>query len=157
MKKREILSLYRLLKTINYRGVKFNYGIARNIQILEPYYTSMMFSIKRNEEYERFESKRIELNEKFAQKDGEDNAILKNNQYQIADKKGFDTAMNALEKKYKVTIDEQHKKEREFNKTLDDEEVVELFKIDLGDFPVEIKTQEMSKLIILVKDDNEAI
>lgn len=118
MTNEELLTLSQGIKNISeLKGQKFGYIIARNVKLLSP-------------ELKKFDDARIALAESYSKK-LDNKPVMKDNQYDIENKEGFD---------------------QEYKKLLQEKVEVNLFKLDLADVPEEITSGQMVGITLLIKE-----
>ena len=152
MKNREILELNQALSSLNLKGFKFSYGVAKNIALLKTEIESLQKTMVASEPFKEYEQARIALAEKYSKKDESGNPIVKGNEYEIADREVFDKELIKLQTTHKVAIEERQKQIDDFNKLLEEEAKVELYKIKLEDVPEDITTEEMTAIYVLIEE-----
>lgn len=159
MKNKEILDLSNSLSSIkNLKGAKFNYAIARNINILKPLVESLKSAISPRDNFEEYEKLRIALCEKHAKKDDKGNAetaimnpMTGQTKYVLEDEAAFEKELKKLDEKHKETLEEREKQEEEFKKLLEEETPVELHKISLSEIPEDITTVQMNGIYQIIE------
>lgn len=156
MTKQEIINLYNNLNTLgDLRGVKFSYGVARNIQKLKQEVDAFQLVSKPSEEYSVFDNERIELAKSHSKKDDKGEPVVVGNEFQIEDEKKFNKELDALRKKHKSAIEAREKQIEEVTALLEEESTVELHKIKIEDVPEDITTAQMSAIFSLIEyEDN---
>lgn len=153
----EILTLHSSLRKLgNFRGVKFAYGVSKNISILEREVRSLTEAMKPSPEFSKFEEERVALAKKHAKKDenGKEMTIIDGDitRYVMENEAKFNKEFEVLKKKHKKAIDERKKQSEEFNELLKTESEIDLFKISLEDVPSEISVAEMEIIKDIVKE-----
>lgn len=94
-----------------------------------------------SEEFKKFESDRVQLIKKYAEKDSNGELVFvdaEKTSVKIIDRDGLKSEFDKLLEDYKVTVDEQESKEKEFNKLLDTEVDVDVVTIPISLFPQEL-------------------
>lgn len=153
MKNDKLVELYRgLISLNNLVGVKVNYAILKNINILKPEIEILDKSIEFSPEYKKYDEARIELCEKYAKKNKLGESIISNNQYEIEDIKSFDKDSDALKKANKTVIDNRTTQLEEYKKLLDSDNQIVLYKISINDIPENITTSQMNILYHIITD-----
>lgn len=149
---RDIIGLYNTLESLNYKGVKFAYTIARNIKSLKPLMESMDKALAIPKEFIEYDKQRVDLARKFSDKDENGKPKVDKNNFVIKDVETFDKEINALQEKYKDVIDARQKQLDEY-KVLQDEEVeVEVFAIPQMLLPEDITTKELTAIFPIVEE-----
>ncbi len=157
MKNKDLFELFNSLSSlVGLEGVKFNYGVARNINILKPEVMSLQEALKTSEEFNKFDNERVELAKKYAKKDETGKPVLvtvdKNTQYVIEDQKKFDKELEELKETHKVAFEAREKQLKDFEVLLDTENPIKLFKIKLSDVPEAIKTEQLNGIYNLIEE-----
>jgi len=134
------------------KGVKFNYGILKNINKIKPEIESLQESSKPTPEFQEFEKKRVELAKECAKKDDKDKPVIEGDQYQIEDRKAFDKKLDKMREESKVTIDAREKQIEEYNKMLDEEVSIDLYKIKLDVIPEDITSEQMNSISEIIEE-----
>lgn len=142
----------------NLKGAKFSYGIIKNTNILQKECKDIVAVVTTTDEYKAYDTKRLELCEKFARRDDK-GEIVKINQKEngtydydinINDPLWIE-AIETLKTENKSVIEEQDKKIDEYNAFLDAESAVEFHKIDINDVPDDINVELMSIIEVFIK------
>jgi hypothetical protein len=141
MKNKEIVQLFNDIRAFgNLNGVKFSYAIAKNFNILKPEIDII------NEVLKPFNEKHKELAEKFCKKEN-DRPVIVNDSYTFEGKNEeiFHKEFEDLKKKNKKLLDD-------YDKLLEEESTIKLFKIKLSEVPENISTKQMVSIIELVEE-----
>ena len=154
--KDKILSLYSSLGSLgSLQGVRFAYGIAKNISVLEREVKAIGETIKATPEFSKFENERLELVKKYAKKDKDGKLMTivddRVEKYVMEDEAKFNKEFESLKKKHPKTLDERKKQGEEYNELLKTESEIELFKINLDDVPKDISVAQMGIIKDLIK------
>lgn len=155
MTKNESVALFQSLNRLgNLKGVKFAYGVSRNISLLKPEVESLEKAVAVSEEYAEFEKKRIALVEKFAKKDEKGKFIMTGNNYEIEEgKQGeLDKEFEELKSDNEEVFSARLKQVEEYNELLKTESSVVLHKVSLADVPVDISVQQMFGISAIVDE-----
>ena len=151
--KQDILSLFNAIDQLGHlKGVKFTYGIARNINILKPEVESLQEAAKQSEDFTAYEKSRLEILEKYAEKDKDGKSVIKNNEYVISDRKSFDKAFKKLRSENKKTLDDRQVQLKEVEKLLKEESTIKFHKIKVDDVPEDITTAQMNSIFALIDE-----
>lgn len=134
-------------------GVKFAYALAKNKRLIVSELEIFDDLTKMSEEYAGYEKKRIELCEKYCQKDENGKAIMVKNEYTIKDRKKFDIEQGKLSKNNKKPIEDRKKQIKEFNEFLEKESSFTPFEIKMEDIPVNINSGEFDNIFELIEED----
>lgn len=162
MKNREIKEIYEQLQQVsgNMQGVRINYAISRTIRHLKPMAESLDEAIKPSDEYLEFEQKRVELMEKYCDRDDQGNPrkeiFGKSVQYSITQKLGqFQKALEALSKPYKKAITQREKQLADYAGLLDKqcEEPLKFHMISLDDVPETITRENFRRIEMLIQEE----
>ena len=159
MTKGEALVLFKNLNQLgNLNGVKFSYAIARNISLLKPELESLEKSMELPESFKKFDTERIELVEKYAEKDEngkpkKEKAENGSEQYVMGkEEKKFEKEFAILRTKHKEAVNLREKQIEEYTKLLTTDSQVGLYKIKLDDIPSEITARQMAGIYEIVED-----
>jgi hypothetical protein len=155
MTKNESVALYQSLNKLgNLKGVKFAYGVSRNISLLKPEIESLEKAVTVSEEYKEFENKRIALVEKFSKKDEKGKFVKVNNNYEIEEGKQeeLDKEFEALKAENQEVFDSRLKQIEEYNELLKTESTVVLYKVALSEVPTDISVQQMFGISAIVDE-----
>ena len=151
--KQDILTLFNAIDALGHlKGVKFTYGMAKNINILKPEVESLQEAAKGSDEFLAYEKSRGELLEKYAKKDEDNKSVIVNNEYVLEDQKGFDTEFNKLRKENKKVLDDRQTQIDEVDKLLKEETTIKLYKIKVDDIPEDITTKQMNSIFDLIEE-----
>ena len=157
--KGEALVLFKNLNQLgNLSGVKFTYAVARNINLLKTELESLEKSMELPENFKKFDSERIELVEKYAEKDenGKPKKEKTENgseQYVMGEnEKKFEKEFNTLKTKHKEAVSLREKQFEEYTKLLTTDSEVQLYKIKLDDIPKEITARQMAGIYAIVEE-----
>lgn len=150
--KRDLGNLYQgLLSVESLTGAKFSYAVARNIKLLEPEMESLKKAGSMSKDFADYEMKRIEIAEKYAYKD-DGKARIKDDKYEIEDKKSFEAELAALQKDNEKVIADRKHQLTEFKELLDSEIEIELFTIPAEYVPDSINTKQMADILPIIKE-----
>lgn len=152
MKYIEILNLADALSKINLPGVKFAYGISKNLNLLKPEVNALNEARKPSPEFGLYDKERVELAQKHAEKDEKGKTVTLNGQYQIVDQEAFDKEFKELQEKHKETLEKREVQMKEFNDLLDKEVEITLHKIKLEDVPQNITTAQMNSIYSIIEE-----
>src|SRR3990167_4660084 len=155
MKKLEILQLFRNLNTLGQlQGVKFAYGVSRNLSIIKPEIEALEKVSSPTPEFLEMDKGRIKLAEEYAEKDEKGKPKKKGNEYVIPEdkKEDFENAFEAFKIEHKELYDAREKQIEEYNALLQTESEVKLHKVNLADVPEKISVQQMHSISSFVED-----
>lgn len=152
MTNQEIVNLFEALNGINLKGVKFNYSVSKNIELLKKEINSFKESTKPSEEFAKYEKERTNLCVKHAEKDGKGKPIIENNEYKITNIEEFEKEIAELKEKNKEAIEARQAQLKEFEEFLTKENTITLFKIKVADIPADITTKQLTSIISLIEE-----
>lgn len=152
MTNKDKIRLYNSLSSLNVKGVKFNYAVAKNISILEKDIEAFKKVLEPKESYTTYDKERAELAIKHSKKDKDGNPEVKDKNYVIEDEAKFEKAFNTLKETHKEAIAEREAQVEEYNKLLDEDSSVELYMIPKEELSDDLSTQELLSVIQIVKD-----
>lgn len=148
---REVVALSNTLTELNYRGVKFAYTVARNLNSLKPIIKSMDAALKIPKEFTEYEKARVALGKEHADKDAAGNPKVEGSHFIISNMAKFDAELATLQGKHKAAIDARQTQLDEYAKLQDDEVEVELFPIAQNLLPNDISTKELNDMFVLIQ------
>jgi hypothetical protein len=151
MTKNNLFNLYTTLKAINVKGVKFNYAVAKNINLIEPEVKAFQKAGAPSPEFTAYEKERVELAKSHAKKDEKGRPLSKDNRYDIENQELFDTEFEALKETHKDAIDARNKQVEELNAILEEETKLDLFKVKQEDLSEELTTQQLTGIMDIVE------
>ena len=153
MTKQDVLEFYQNMNQLGeLKGVRFSYGIAKNLNILKPEIEALQKALEPTKEYQEFDVKRIELVKKYAKLDDKGEPITSRNEYILDDEKAFNKAFEVLKKENKELVDKRDKQIDEYQELLKTESTIELYKIKLADIPEIISAQQMYGISLIVEE-----
>ena len=159
MTKGEILMLFGNLNQLGgLNGVKFSYGVAKNLNILKPEIESLEKSLEMPEKFQEFERERIALVEKYTEKDEngkpkKETAANGAQQYVMGKEvKKFEKEFTDLKGKYKEAVGLRDKQIEEYTKLLTTDSEVKVYKVKLEDVPKEINARQMAGIYEIVQE-----
>lgn len=163
---RDIIGLYNTLESLDYKGVKFAYNIARNLSLLKPLMNSFDKALAIPKEFTEYEKARVELAKKHADKDEKGKpkteqisipGVMEKTHFVIKDMPAFEKELDELQEKHKGVIDARQKQLDEY-KALQDEEVeVEVISIPQMLLPADITTKELTSIFPLLEEDKSVV
>jgi len=129
-------------------SVKFSYFIAKNKVLIRDEIIALDKSRHSSPEYLEYDKKRLELARKYADKDQDGKAIIKDNQFVLTEKiDEFQTELEELKKIYFMAIEEQENKVKDFEELIERETDFIGLKINLNDIPDGIEPSILEVLI----------
>lgn len=157
MTNRELLELYTGLQAIKKLkgGVKYAYLVSRNLQNLKQVCVPLQESIAPPPEFRAFESQKLALGKKYAEKDERGRPKMKTDGGQVsvklADTEGFQSAYAELVEEHQATIDAYNEKLRAYEKLLDESaESVWTLKIPVDILPDDITPEQLEPILSLI-------
>lgn len=154
LKNSDVLSLDQALSTVgNLSGVKFSYAIAKNRNLVDVEVKALKEALKFSEKYTEFDTKRVELCKRLADKDEKGVAKMEANAFVIvANKEEFDKELETLRAEYKTEIDAREEQLKKFNEMLEEESSFVPHKIKLADLPAAITAAQTTALFNLIEE-----
>ena len=138
MKKGKLIELYyNLLNVKELKGLKFAYGIAKNIRIIKEEIKTIN---EATSDYQNYEKEKFELVKSHAKK--EDGKMI--GHYVMEDYDKFEKEIEKLKSKHKKAIDN-------YEEFLDTNCETKLWDIDFEDLPDDITAGQLEGIIDLVK------
>ena len=156
MTKLELLNLnVALTKLGNLSGVKFAYGVSKNLAILKPEMEALEKASAMTDEYKKFEEARIKIAEKYSKKDKDGKAIIKDNSYDIEEdkKEEMEKEFDILKKENEEVFNAREKQIMEYAELIKSESNVTLYKIALSDVPSNITVAQMASISSIVEEE----
>lgn len=136
------------------KGTKFAYAVLKNRKIVDAYAKKLQDdSLSPKKNFQKYEMARLKLAEKHAKKDGAGKPIINQNRYDIKDQAKFDKAIEKLQEKHKVAIEEREKQAKDFQLVLKQPANIELHLISSVDLPGELTANLLDGLSLLMTDD----
>ena len=154
MTKQKLVELYQNLKNLGeLKGVKFAYGVAKNIGIIQPEIEALQKAINPTEDFSLFEKERIELAKNHSKKDDKGNPIIENNQFIMEDTEKFSKEFEALKENHKEAIYKREKQTEDYNNLLKEEIEINLYKIKISDVPQDISAKQLEGIFGIIEND----
>jgi len=156
---RKVIAMNNVLRTLRdstvLNNVRLSYAIAKNIRYMEADIEVIKEVGKPDDEYMKFETARIKLNNDCAQKDSRKQPRIIDNRFVIDPEKQaiFDDGLVALQEEHKVAITAHDQKQKNLEKMLDDECTVDAYHIKLSWIPPTFKPGDIEVLMELIEDD----
>ena len=150
--------LFQGIKSVSeLKGVKFAYGMAKNRRLIEEESKILQEALKPSDKFQEYDKKRIEMCEKYADKDDKGKAKLEKNAYifSVENKKKFDKDIEGLRKEYKKEVDDRETQAAEFQKLMEKESDYKPFIIAYEDVPEDITSDQMNGIIDLIGSPKE--
>lgn len=156
MKRLKLVELFQGLQSVkNLKGVKFSYGVAKNINILKPEIEALQKSVEMTEEFQKYEEERIALARNHAVKDEKGVAMMKDGSFVIADMDAWKKDFKEFNEPYKEVIAKRDEQIKEYNKLLEEEVAVELYKIKMEDVPQDITTGQLEGIFPVIEENGK--
>jgi len=153
MTNQELLNLAKQLATLNLKGVKVNYAIAKNTDMIKNEFKFLEKTIEPSKEFTEYEQKRLELAHSFSKKNPDGSSIIENNQIIINNTPEFQLEFTKLNTDYATALKDRENQIREYTKLLTEENTdIKLFTISLDSIPEDISTEEMNILFHLIEE-----
>jgi hypothetical protein len=135
------------------KGAKFNYAMVRNKSILKSELALVESAFKASEKYFQYDSKRVDLLKKYAEKDEKGNPVIESNNFKLLpeEEKKFLDELNVVKEEFADALKEREKQSQEFNKLLDEPISFELHMISLDIIPDEVTKEQMEILMPLIR------
>jgi len=140
--------------------VDFSYGLGKNIRNIEPEVKTIQGSLKSSDDYKKYGEEHNKLLKKYADKDDNGKIISFNHQGRVAyqineDNPEYNKEFDKLKEEYKLAIEENDIKVKNFEELLERECEFDLYTISIHSFPKHIK--RMSIMIPLIRENEEEI
>lgn len=154
MKRKDLYVNLQSLETVkDLKGVKFSYSLLKNKRKFEEEIKLFEEVIKPNEEYEKYEMKRISLCEIHAEKDEAGKPVILGDKYKLIDMNLFNEELEVLKSGYKDVIDERTRQINEYNLILEEEVSIDITKISFIDLPLDITPKQLESIEFMVNID----
>jgi hypothetical protein len=149
MLKKDLYTLKNSLDELkNLTGAKFSYTLMKNKILINEELKVLDDINKSSEDYQRFELGRVELCEKYCEKDDNGKAVLYDNFYKIVDKDNFNADVLVLAEQYKDAIQAENERKKSFDALLNSETQIEFLKLNINDIPTNISVGQLE----IIKD-----
>ena len=154
MKNKDIIVLSQALQLVgNLTGIKFVYGVVKNMNILKPEIELLQKTIEASDKFIEYDTKRIELAKKYSSKDEKGNPMVQENEFVISDRAGFDKEIEKLKKEYKKVLDIREEQLKQYRELLEENADIKLHMINFEDVPVNITSAQLSGIFCLIKEE----
>ncbi|MCP3884169.1 MAG: hypothetical protein GY700_01595, partial [Propionibacteriaceae bacterium] len=106
-----------------------------------------------------FEKERVLLCIEYSDKDENGKPKIfsdpsRGSQYEIVSRREeFDKEIKTLKDKHKGSIESKEKLDAEFNKLLDQDEYIDIHKVDLSDVPKDISVQALNGILPMISEE----
>jgi len=151
------LGLFQLLQGLQavaeYPGAKFAYGVAKNISLITPECDLIKKLSAPSAELQEYEQERVNLAEKFADKNEDGTPEIRDNNYVMSDENRdqFVAEVKALQERYSDAIAAQNAKAQDVNALLEEESDIELYKISEALLPEEITASQVFSIFAVIE------
>lgn len=162
MKNHEVLELKQKLDQLSeslrtLRGFKFGYALTKNFKMIADEINIINDTFKTSEDYNMFETKRVELCKQFAKKDENNEPIIitKQNQSMFdidTESTEWINAYNDLLNDFKDVIEARNKQIEDYNAFLLEENTIEFHTISIEDVPENISVEELEAIQVFIKE-----
>jgi len=138
----------------NLRGSKFAYIIAKNLIRIKEEVEALDKVREESKAYREYTNKRVELCIKYAEKDENGVALIRNNRYVGVDgNPEFEKELEVLKGEYKTALDEYDRNVETYNSMLDEEIEIPIQQIERELIPENITVQAMTMIMPMIKDE----
>lgn len=155
--KRELIKIWNVLESIHFSDLnkKFSYCIIRNKKKFKDEIDALKEVQAPNEKFLEYERKRLILCENLCERDESGKPILEKNNYVFTPENRIkvDEAIKDLAEENKDIIQEQNKRDKEFESILDEYFEVDVHKISFDDFPERISPSNLEALEEFIDTD----
>lgn len=134
------------------KDTKFQYFVARNCGFLKSEIDALAEAQKPDEKVHEYEQKRMELIRKYAAKDEKGGMVPVGNGFQIADMDKFEADVKILDEEYKELLEENKKKNKDFEELLKDKVTFEMYTLKFADLPKDIDGNEMEQILKVITE-----
>ena len=137
----------------NLKGFKLAYAIARNKRALEQEQSALIAGLNPSDDYREYETKRIKLAKKYADKD-------ENGRYKKAggrfvgldNNPKWDAVLETLQEECKEAIDAYDKQNKDYEDALEEEIEFEMFMVGPDQIPVDITVIQFDSLYLMISE-----
>ena len=136
--KGDLIKLWKVLDFFSNRPqpIKFSYFVAKNKMIIKDEVQILQQLVTPSQSFIEYDTKRVELAEKYADRDEDGKPIVENNTYIITEKKEvFDKELAELKEEYKEAIQEFEKQLDEYAELIVSDGDIKLFRKTWGQTP----------------------
>ena len=153
----EIVEAYHAIKAHaqERQGVRWAYGMTRNLKRMEPIVQSVAEAEKATPEFLEYEKARVELAKEHADKDEKGRPITNGQSFQIADQEAFSEALMALQEEHKPALEARQKQVEEVQGLLGEDVEYEPFLVSIDDAVGDVSGNLMEAIFFLIKDDGD--
>ena len=131
-------------------GGKFAYAVVKNRAKVDSIINAL-YKVKRHSKEKEFERRRVEICEKYCDKDDDNNPVLEHDAFQgLQDNADFDTDMDKLRKEFKAVMDHREKEKKVFDARLEEEVEIDIHKVFLDIIPEAITANQLAGIMPMV-------
>ena len=154
LKGKEIMELsIWLQEAADNKGQKFAYAVAKNLTEVNKKVKELASIKEKTKDYQKFDEKRVKLAEKYADKGANGKALIANSNYVITTKrKEWDKAFKEFSKENKKVLDAYKQQLKNYNKALEKEYEVDVYKINKEDLSEDITANQLIGLAVLIEE-----
>jgi hypothetical protein len=152
MKKQDVIKLWNTLNALKrIKSTRFAYFVAKNLGNIKTEIDALSEVQKPDEKMKEYEQKRMDLIKKYGTK-GADGALVEiaPGQFKLADIDGFTSSLKMLDGEYQETLEDQLKKNKEFEELIKETVSLEMYKFKFDDLPDGIDGTEMEVIMPLI-------
>ena len=154
---KEAIKLFKVLSEMEQTvlPLKFAYAVMRTKKGLQPVVDSFNELRKPPEDYTKYETKRVEICQKYAKKvEGLDEPLIEDGKYTIdeANATVLKEAMEALQREYEPLFKEMEDKSNGISSLLDESSDVEIFTVDIEFLPKEITPEKLEIISCMIRE-----
>ena len=147
MKNKDLYTLEVALEKVkDLKGIKFSLCVVKNKKLIKNELEDLQ-KVKpvTPQQYIEYETKRIELCREYALLDDDGKPTIQNDNYIIDQSRieSFKKAVEKMSKPYKEIIEKYSKEAEDFNKILEEDVILNLYKIDEDELPSEITAEQL--------------
>jgi len=156
MKIKEAVALYKAMQNDLFKdlkGVRFNYALKRNKEILKKELSIIESSFVPSPDYEKLEEERVNILAKYVERDEKGNPVVENGDFKVSDenKELFNKDFAPIKEKYMEATKDQQKRVQEFTSMVEENDIsFELHSFKLNDLPEDITQEQMEFIYPLV-------
>lgn len=154
MTKQEMVQLFQALNTMGTKkGVKFAYGVSRNLAIMKPEIEAIEKAGNPTEEFKKVDELRVAIAEKYAKKDEAGKPITADNAYVMENTEEMEKEFAVLKEENKEVFEARETQVKEYLELLKTDSVFVPHKILLSDVPSDISVQEMYSISPIIAEE----
>lgn len=157
MTRSELMNLLNGFNIVNtLEGFKLAYAVARNKRALVAEQSLLKKATKHSDKYKEYDTKRIELCQKYALKDEAGKPKLTMGPTGMAyegvnENPNFQEDLKVLKEEHKESIDNQEKKQEDYAKMLEEEIEFDLYMVQSDQLPKNITVQQLDAIMPMVE------